>query len=150
MILSKLSIGSIELGDLRSKFTGYFVVGGIATIADFGLFSLFYYGFGDDLHYLVAATISFVLATGLNYILSIRFVFQSGGRPKHHEIMMVYIASAIGILVNLCVIAVAVEVFGLHPLIGKVAGTGTAFGWNFGSRYFWIFRTNGEPKAEEA
>ena len=150
MILSKFSIGSLELSDLRSKFTGYFVVGGIATIADFGLFSLFYYGFGDELHYLVAATISFVLATGLNYVLSILFVFESGGRPRHHEVMMVYIASAVGIVINLCVIALAVEVFGLHPLIGKVAGTGTAFGWNFGSRYFWIFRTNGVAKAEEA
>ena len=143
MSLSKRLLGSIEFRDLGSKFTGYFWVGGVSTIADFAIFSLFYYGFGDDLHYLLSATISFVLATGLNYVLSVRYVFQSGGRPRHHEIMMVYVASGVGILINLCVIALAVEVFGLHPLIGKVAGTGTAFGWNFGSRYFWIFRSNG-------
>ncbi len=28
---------------------------------------------------------------------------------------------------------------GLHPMFVKVPGTGVAFGWNFGARYFWIF-----------
>lgn len=123
--------------DLTSKFKAYFLVGGLCALVDFLLFGVFL-EFGA--HYLLAASISFVLATALNFVLSIRYVFPDGGRPRHHELVLVYIASAIGISVNLAVLAVSVELIGLHPLIGKVAGTGAAFGWNFSSRYFWIFR----------
>lgn len=147
--LAKLFESPMRIGDLRNKFAGYFVVGGASALADFALFSLFLLGGG--IHYLTAATLSFILATGLNYTLSVRYVFRDGKRPRHHEILMVYFASAVGILVNLGVLAMAVEIAGLHPLIGKIAGTASAFGWNFGTRYFWIFRpadtdTGGEPE----
>ena len=128
----------IHVRDLPSKFGRYFIVGGVCTAADFALFSLFLYAAG--LHYLIAAVLSFIVANALNYVLSVRYVFDSGGRPRHHEIMMVYVASGVGITINLAVLALAVELAAVHPLIGKVAGTGAAFGWNFGARYFWIFR----------
>lgn len=124
--------------DLMAKFAGYFLVGGVSAIADFSFFSLFLYG--AQMHYLAAGTLSFILATALNYVLSVRYVFRDGGRPRHHEVVLVYFASAVGIAINLTVLALAIEIAELHPLIGKIGGTGAAFGWNFSSRYFWIFR----------
>lgn len=134
--------------DLSAKFAGYFLVGGVSAIADFALFSLFLYG--AQMHYLAAGTLSFILATALNYVLSVRYVFQSGGRPRHQEVLLVYLVSAVGIAINLGVLALAIEVMELHPLIGKVAGTGSAFGWNFSSRYFWIFRSNDSEEDDES
>lgn len=128
----------IRSGDLAAKFAAYFVVGGLTAIMEISLFTIFLYGAG--LHYLVAGTLSFVLATAFNYWLTIRFVFQTSSRSRHHEIVLVYIVSAVGIVINLGVLALGIELFHTHPLIGKVAGTAAAFAWNFGARYFWVFR----------
>lgn len=128
----------VRSSDLGAKFAAYFVVGGLTAIMEISLFTIFLYGAG--LHYLVAGTLSFILATAFNYWLTIRFVFQNSTRPRHHEIFLVYVVSAVGIVINLGVLALGIELFHTHPLIGKVAGTASAFAWNFGARYFWVFR----------
>lgn len=142
----------IQVQDLWSKFTSYFLVGGLSALADFGLYSLFVYTVG--LHYLLAATLSFLLATGLNYILCIAFVFDSGNRSRHSELMLVYFVSVVGVTINLAVLVLAVELAQLHLLLAKIVGTGSAFAWNFSSRYFWIFRatepTMDTPEPEDA
>ena len=62
---------------LVDKFVRYFFVGGLSAVVDYAIFgALFHFG----LHYLVAATLSFVVAVAFNYALSVRFVFQTG-RP---------------------------------------------------------------------
>jgi putative flippase GtrA len=124
-----------ELTGLQ-RFVRYFVVGGVATVVDYGLFaSLFYLG----IHYIVAATISFVFAVAVNYVLSIRFVFESDGTARHREIVLIYLVSGIGIAINLAILAVLVEWAQFHPLIGKLVGTALVLGWNFSARHFWIF-----------
>ena len=92
------SRGLLETNLVR-KFAQYFVVGGISALVDWALFALFLYVF--EFHYLLSATISFVFATAVNYVLSIRYVFKNRQRSAHAEVALVYIASAVGILINL-------------------------------------------------
>jgi putative flippase GtrA len=118
------------------KFARYFLVGGASAVVDYSIFAaLFYLG----LHYLAAAAISFVVAVAFNYVLSIRFVFQTGRHSKHREILLIYLVSGVGIALNLAILAGVVEWAGLHPLIGKLVGTAAVLGWNFTARHFWIF-----------
>ena len=107
---------------------------------DWGLFALLLYG--ADLHYLISGTISFVIATGVNYVLSVKYVFEMGRRSRGEQIALVYFASGVGILINLVVLGGLIEFVGLHPLVAKLVGTASAFGWNFTSRYFWIFASH--------
>ena len=123
--------------DLVRKFWLYFAVGGICAILDWALFALFLYG--ADLHYLVAATISFVIATGINYVLSAKYVFEVGRRSRGEQFVLVYFASGVGILINLVVLSGLIEFVGFHPLLAKLVGTGSTLGLNFTSRYYWIF-----------
>lgn len=126
------------LADLSpmGKFLRYFMVGGVSAAIDFTIYAgLLVVG----LHYLVAGALSFVLAVAFNYAASIRFVFRSGYHPKHREIVLIYLVSGVGIVINLAILAASVEWLGLHPLIGKIVGTAAVFGWNFSARYFWIF-----------
>lgn len=60
------------------KVIRYFIVGGIAGVVDLGLYTIFaiYLGF----HYLYVACFTFLAATTINYLLSIRHVFESGAR----------------------------------------------------------------------
>ena len=124
--------------DLGRAGQKYLVVGGLSALADWALFALLLYGF--ELHYIVAATISFVIATALNYVMSVRFVFGASRRGARNAMMLVYAVSAVGIVINLAVLSAGVDVFGLHPLVAKVIASSMAVFWNFLARYFYIFR----------
>jgi len=56
----------------------YFVVGGVCALVDLSIFLAFAQGLG--MPYLRVSAASFVVATLLNYFLSVRFVFVSGLR----------------------------------------------------------------------
>ena len=123
--------------DFFRKFALYFLVGGVCALVDWVFFALLFYPAG--LHYLIAGTLSFVIATGLNYVLSVKYVFAAGRRSRHAAVALVYFASLVGVLINLAVLGGLIEYAGIHPMLAKVAGTASAFGWNFGARYYWIF-----------
>ncbi len=131
------ALRALNRTDFGNKFIRYFVVGGICALTDWVVFPIFLYG--ADFHYLVAGTISFVVATGLNYVLSVRYVFEAGRRARHTELLLVYAASTVGILINLAALGALIELAGIHPMIAKILGTGSAFAWNFCARYYWIF-----------
>lgn len=133
------SLNTLYQTDLGQKFVRYFIVGGICAVVDWVIFSIFLYG--PEFHYLLAATISFVVATALNYVLALRYVFERGKRARHTLIMMVYFVSGLSVIINLVILSAAIELFGIHALVAKILGTGSAFIWNFGARYLWIFRT---------
>lgn len=122
------------------KLARYFVVGGVAALVDWSLFWLFVQQL--TLPYQWAAALSFVLATLVNYVLSIRYVFESGVRYRRaHEMFFVYVVSAIGLLVNLLVLQILFEGFGIHLLVAKVGATGVVFFWNYLARSRFIFRS---------
>ena len=132
------SLRSLNQSDFGRKFCRYFLVGGASALVDWGFFSVFLYI--AEFHYLLAGVGSFILATALNYVLSIRYVFEGGRYSRRAEISLVYFVSGISILINLGVLSGMVELLDAHPLVAKIFGTGAAFGWNFGARYFWVFR----------
>ena len=129
------------------RFVRYFFVGGTAALVDIGLFMLFAQGFGFP--YLRVATATFVIATLVNYVLSIRFVFKSGQRfGKRMEVFLVYLVSAVGLAVNAAILFVCVEMLALPLLLAKLAATGTVFFWNYLARRFFVFGGPGRHSRE--
>jgi len=117
----------------------YGLVGGTAAVVDITLFAIFAKWLGFD--YLVVATFSFLLATLVNYVLSIRFVFESGVRfDRYRETTLVYVVSGVGYLVNQAVLYTCVELFGIELMLSKVSATAVVFFWNFGMRSQLIFK----------
>jgi putative flippase GtrA len=135
---TKFNIAAFLMSDLGRAAKRYLVVGGISAIADWTIFAAILYGL--ELHYIAAAAISFVLATGLNYYLSVRFVFGAGSRGPRQAMALVYLVSTIGIVINLGVLTIGIDILELHPLISKLFATGIAVFWNFLARYFYIFK----------
>ena len=116
----------------------YFLVGGASACVDIGLFLLFAKGFG--LPYLRVAAASFVIATLVNYFLSVRFVFASGQRfGRRWEIAMVYLVSGVGLALNQGILFLCVEVVHLGLLLSKLTATGMVFSWNYLARRFFVF-----------
>lgn len=121
------------------RIVRYFFVGGVAASIDIGLFYIFAKQIGWN-YFLVGAG-SFSLATLANYILSVRHVFQSGVRfARHHEVMLVYLVSLVGLAVNQTVLYVGVEKLLIDLMYAKLLATAMVFFWNYGARAKFIFR----------
>jgi putative flippase GtrA len=112
-------------------------VGGSAALVEWSSFALL---IGPArLHYLAAVTVSFLVATAVNYVLSARFVFLRGRHPAHKELFLLYLVSAIGLVLNLILMSFFVGYLSIHAMPAKIASTGIVFFWNFGSRKLWVF-----------
>ena len=121
------------------RIARYFAVGGVAACVDIGLFMLFAQYLG--LPYLRVAPATFVVATLVNYWLSIRFVFVSGARFRRRwEVALVFAVSAVGLVLNQAILALAVERLGAALLAAKLLATGTVFFWNYFARRLFVFR----------
>lgn len=124
------------------KLVRYFFVGAVAACVDISLFLLLVRlgGWG----WFPAAACSFVAATLVNYVLSVRHVFESGTRfQRHHEIMLVFLVSAIGLAVNQIALWVLIRGTGGALLISKLTATGIVFGWNYVARRHFVFKKPG-------
>ncbi len=115
----------------------YFFVGATAALVDWLLYwALVKYG---AMHYLLAAALSFIVSTAVNYVLSIKCVFSSGRHTRYMEIGLVFFVSLIGLLFNELFLYLFVSIFQVHYMISKVAATGIVFFWNYFSRKKFIF-----------
>jgi putative flippase GtrA len=118
----------------------YFLVGGTAACVDIGLFALLAKALA--MPYLRVATASFLLATLVNYWLSIRFVFVSGQRFRRRwEMAMVFAVSAVGLAFNAAILWLCVELGHFELIMAKVTATGVVFFWNYFARRVLIFGT---------
>jgi putative flippase GtrA len=116
----------------------YLLVGAAAACVDVSLFLLLAQAAGVP--YLRAAATSFVIATLVNYFLSVRFVFVSGVRFRRRwEVALVFAVSGVGLAVNQLVLAFGVENLALPLLAAKLCATGVVFFWNYGARRLLVF-----------
>lgn len=117
----------------------YFLVGGTAAVVDIGLFSLFAIYLGWN--YLAVGAASFLVATYVNYELSIRHVFQSGARfARNTEILAVFVVSGIGLILNQLVLYMCVDWLEIHKFLAKLCATGSVFFWNYLARARFVFK----------
>lgn len=117
----------------------YMIVGGVAATVDFVVFAFAIKIIGA--HWFPSALVSFVLATAVNYLLSIRHVFESGVRfRRRNEVLLVFVVSGIGLAINQTILWLLIETASMNALLAKCIATVTVFFWNYGARRSYIFR----------
>jgi putative flippase GtrA len=117
----------------------YFFVGAAAALVDWILFGIFAQLLG--LPWFAVALASFMCATLVNYVLSVRHVFRSGTRfSPPHEMAMVFAVSAAGLAINQTILWLLIERADWYPMLAKIQATGVVFIWNYAIRRFYIFR----------
>jgi putative flippase GtrA len=110
----------------------------LAFATDVAVLSLLVETFG--LHYLMAATISFVAGTMVVYATSVRYAFDFRRMTDSRKEFLVFtLIGAIGIGVNLGLMFTLVEWFGLHYLAAKVCAGAVTFLANFLARRGLLF-----------
>lgn len=117
----------------------YGFVGGAAFLVDYGVLVLLTEVFG--MHYLLSATISFILGLITNYLLSVVWVFNNrtlGNRWA--EFTVFAIIGVIGLGLNALIMYVCTDKMGIYYMISKIISTVIVFFWNFFARKIVLFK----------
>lgn len=117
----------------------YFFVGAVAAAVDITIFFVFAKLAG--LNYLIVGASGFILATLVNYALSIRHVFESEIRfSKRKEILIVYIISLVGLTMNQLVLYMCIDLAQVEMMLSKLLATSTVFFFNYHARKSFVFK----------
>ena len=122
----------------------FIVVGGLATVIDLVVVYLAYQVLG--IHYLVATTLAFVIATVFNYWASMRYTFESKFAPgqKYQEFLLFVILSVAGLVLTVVLMYVAVNYWHLAVLTAKILVTIVVMQFNFVTRKLLLEGINKE------
>ena len=113
------------------QFLKYLVVGGGATLVEWALLGL---------HHQWATVIAYTVSTFANWGFGRLLVFKKSERGAAAEIAGVYLAAAVGLLLNMGIMFVLVDALGWNEMLSKVIATGLVFVWNFLIRRLAIYR----------
>lgn len=115
----------------------YLIVGAIAAIVEWICFYLFFEIL--DINYLLATVISLIISTFANWISGKLIIFKNWERV-FAEIIKIYLTSAVGVILNLILMWLMVDRFGLLEMISKMIATCLVFAWNFLIRKLVIYK----------
>jgi len=118
----------------------YTLVGGFAFLFDFGtLFILKEY---LNFHYLVSAGIAFIFGLAINYILSVKWVFNK--RIMENRLLEFLLFASIGLVglaFNELFMWIFTDIFLIYYLLSKIITTFIVYFWNFFARKLIIFHS---------
>ena len=135
--ISKIIIKKTNNGFIQ--FVRYGLVSVIALAVDFGCMVLLVELF--SIHYLVAATVSFISGLVVNYLLSRAWVFTERKYESRVKEFIIFTSIGIvGLLLNNSIMWLAVEKIGIYYIFSKIIATILVFFWNFGLRKMLVFK----------
>ncbi|HRS42503.1 MAG TPA: GtrA family protein [Candidatus Diapherotrites archaeon] len=107
----------------------YLIISVIATVYDVALLYIFteFLGF----NYLISATISYCVGIFVGYVGQKTITFKDKDKRIAKQFGLFTFISLIGLLINLGVLKLCVDVLGIYYLIGKVIAIGVGFFWNY-------------------
>lgn len=116
----------------------------ITQIIKFGLvgFLCFFIDYGVlyfmtellGIYYLVSSAVSFSLSVIVNYILSMKYVFESRNTNKLKEFIIFVWLSLFGLGINQFLMWFCVEILNVYYLISKILATAIVMIYNFVTR----------------
>ena len=130
----------MEFKQISKQVFLYLIVGALATIVEWSVFYVLDTKYA--VYYLYATAIAFIFSTFANWLLGRLIVFRDSKQQKLKEIGKIYFVSIIGLLLNMVIMYIAVETFGIHDMISKIMATCLVFAWNFLVRRYWIYAKN--------
>ena len=137
----------VKTSDGLVQFFRYGFVGGISAVADVGIL----YIATNNLHifYLMSAAISFVVATLVNYALSVRWIFQSSGNTRS-ELLLFSLVGLGGLALTEILIGIQVEQLHMHYMHAKIVALAIVVLWSFSLRRLLFNRLAKKKAADTA
>jgi putative flippase GtrA len=123
---------------LLCQFAQYTLVGGLAFLFDFG--ALFLLTERVGLHYLVSASIAFLIGLATNYLLCIVWIFDYRAlKNQAHEFAIFSLIGLAGLLLNSLLMLLLTELAGLHYLASRAQAAVLILLFNFSLKRFLLF-----------
>ena len=127
----------VSMGKLIAQVMKFGVVGVIATVIDFGVMNVLYYGLGLDI--LIANTAGFIISLIFNYLASMKYVFaHKEGMSRRREFVIFVVLSVIGLALNDGIVLALKSGLGLEANIAKVCATALVMVYNFVTRKVFL------------
>lgn len=120
------------------EFIKFSLVGASGTVIDWLIYFIFSRWLG--VFYLIAKTISFIIAAANNYLLNRVWTFRSQDNRIVLEFGKFFIVSLVGLGLNVLLMYLAVDIIGWGDFIGLIIATGLVMFWNFFANKYWTFR----------
>ncbi len=118
------------------QYFRYLICGGIATVTDVSfLFTLTHI---FNVHYLLAAGVSFAVGITVNYTLNTILVFRSSGKIRREFPIFVSIGIG-GLLWTEAILWLLVDKLGIYVMFAKGAAILLVLQWNFFMRKRFVF-----------
>lgn len=125
-------INSINNNSLLVQFIKYCLVGGIATIFDWGTYSITLFLF--NINYQICTIAGFILGLIVNFMLSKKMVFKEKSKVGKYEFIMYVVIGVIGLLFTTGLMYIFVEKLIFNPLVSRMLTTVLVLIWNFVGR----------------
>lgn len=117
----------------------YLIVGGLATLVEWGVFRVLTYSF--QIQYLLATAIAFSFSTFANWAFGRLLVFKkAAGQSLLREIGAIYLASIGGLLLNLLIMFLLVQFLAVGEMTAKIIATILVFAYNYLIRKRLIYK----------
>lgn len=137
---------------LLAQIFKFIIVGGISFLIDFVVYTMMCNGL--HIHYIIAGIAGFTVSVVANYILSMRFVFESKeDMRKDKEFIIFVVLSLVGMLLNSVILYVCIDLIyscwdllqevistEVMNVIAKVIATGIVMVYNFITRKIFLER----------
>ncbi len=120
-----------------SQYIGFFIIGVFCFAIDIFLLYLLKDIFKSDLY--LSASLAFVLATFINYLLNLRYVFVGGKHARHKEILLFFLVGIGGLIFTLILMYVLVDLLFLFYLVAKVITVLVVSFYSFLFRKYFVF-----------
>ena len=118
---------------------GYLIVGGLATVVEWAGFWLFSEKMG--IAYLLATALAFAISTFANWLFGRLLVFRGKQQQSLlRESLSGYLASIVGLLLNLLIMFLLVQLLSVEKMYAKIAATVLVFAYNYLVRKLVIYR----------
>ncbi len=104
-----------------NEFGYYFVIGGVATLIDWGTYAVCFKLLGFQ--YLIALVCSMGLAGCFHYIANKRVTFQCQSRQYGAQVPLYIFVALLGLAMSMGLMMVMVRVIGIPPIFANVIKT---------------------------
>lgn len=134
MKLEKADLKSFILNDENKRFLKFAIVGVSNTALSFLVYVVLV---KLSLYYILASIISYIAGILNSYILNTAFVFKEKKTKKNLFMFSSVYLSAL--LINLSLLYIMVDVFGIGPITGQILVTGLVMIYNYIMQKKWTF-----------
>lgn len=121
----------------RIQILKFMTVGGTSFIIDFCI--LYILTEFAHWHYLLSATLAFIVAGMYNYTLNRNWTFKANGSQKK-QFSVFLVMGGIGLLLNNFILYTSVDIIGIWYIYGKIIAAGLVTIYNFFVNKYFTFR----------